>query len=197
MKKYALILLVSFLFIFNLNLAHALAPGCSSAGPYNTITGAPCDIIFNSPAVINSSGDTSPQFVSFSAIPTNITTGQVIPFIWKATDVNNDNLLWGVDWGDGSTAAAVICPSFPSTGAGLNWTHSDSHAWTSGGNFTVTVFVSDCKGATTKKSFPINVGSGAPNTQISYNPFGVNPVPAPSSGSGSCTLISALPMRRV
>ena len=102
--------------------------------------------------------NSSPKIVGFPAIPTNIQPGQTVNISLSATDANNDDLSWSVDWGDGPSATSS-CPVNPSIGTGQGWNYSTSHVWNTAGNYTVTVYVTDCKGGSDSNSFTVNVGN--------------------------------------
>lgn len=82
-----------------------------------------------------------------------------------ATDANNNDLSWSVDWGEGRSVET--CQVNPPIGTGQNRNYTASHAWTSAGTYTVTMFVNDCKGGTANKSFTVNVSGGGGQSPIS------------------------------
>jgi peptidoglycan hydrolase-like protein with peptidoglycan-binding domain len=103
------------------------------------------------------------------AVLADIGVGQSVNFNFSATDANNDDLYWSVDWGD--EGSAMACPRYPFTGTGQNWRYSQAHTWLTEGTYTVKVYVNDCKGGSAETSFTVTVGSG-------YHLF-QNPTPLP------------------
>ncbi|MBI3442597.1 MAG: peptidoglycan-binding protein [Candidatus Sungbacteria bacterium] len=110
------------------------------------------------PGAINN----APQINEFPSVPSNIQPGQGVSFSWHATDADNDNLSWSVDWGDGTVAeSACPVPMFRSQGA--NWTFVQSHTWSNSGTYTVKATVSDCRGGTNMHVFVVSVGQASNN----------------------------------
>jgi len=90
----------------------------------------------------NTSGNNPPKIVTSSSPAGSILVGTSYTFNWTASDVDNDNLSWGISsWGDGSPAQAGTCPSNLA-----NSSFSASHTWMATGTYQIRVFVSDCKG---------------------------------------------------
>ena len=101
------------------------------------------------------------------AVPVNIGVGQSVNFNFSATDADNDDLSWSVDWGDGGSAGS--CQINPPSGTGQNWSHSTSHAWNTAGSYLVKVNVSDCRGGTAETSFTVKVGGTTSQAPIIYS----------------------------
>jgi len=91
-------------------------------------------------------------------VPANPSVGQPFNFTANATDADNDNLVWGVDWG-GEGASMQPCPIIPTVSSGQQLSYPFSHTWTSAGSYTVKVYVNDCKGGSDETSFTVNVKS--------------------------------------
>lgn len=93
-----------------------------------------------------------PPILNSTTIPRDIHVGQPATFSFSATDPDNDNLSWGISWGD-ATGEAGTCPSpFPNT------TYSPTHTWNTAGVYRVQYSVSDCRGGTASGNFEVNVG---------------------------------------
>jgi hypothetical protein len=92
------------------------------------------------------------------AILEGIRAGQSVNFNFNATDVDNDDLSWSLDWGEG-IGSTTTCQINPTTGSKKNWTYSSSHTWEKAGTYTVKVSVNDCKGGSDSESFTVNVGA--------------------------------------
>ena len=118
------------------------------------------------------SGNTSPKITTVSPIPTNIQPGQTVSFSWSATDANNDDLSWSVDWGDSGPQIGAVCMVNPPAGTGQNWNYSASRAWANAGAYTVKVSVGDCKGGSDSSSFTVNVGSTTQSSITVLSPNG-------------------------
>ena len=101
----------------------------------------------NNPPVIN----------GIPAIPVNVGVGQSVSFSWSATDADNDNLAWGVSWGDGIGVGGACQSPNPQNKQG--WTFNTSHAWASPGTYTVRATVNDCRGGSDEHAFNVTVGS--------------------------------------
>lgn len=104
----------------------------------------------NSSPIINKTGFTNPSDVKI---------GQSASFKWYATDADNDDLSWLVNWGEVGVAGAIVCPVNPPKGTGQNWNYNASHTWTQAGTYTVKVTVNDCRGGIDSNSFTVNVGT--------------------------------------
>src|SRR3989344_3190609 len=101
------------------------------------------------------------------AVSESVNVGQSVNFNFSATDADNDDLSWSVDWGDGGSAGS--CQINPPSGTGQNWSHSTSHAWNTAGSYLVKVNVSDCRGGTAETSFTVKVGGTTSQAPIIYS----------------------------
>ncbi|MFA4975724.1 MAG: peptidoglycan-binding protein [Candidatus Paceibacterota bacterium] len=101
------------------------------------------------------------------AIPTPISVGQSVNFNFSATDADNDDLGWNINWGDddnsGSTSGTCSIEN------GKTWGFNTNHIWKNVGTYTVKVTVSDCKGGTASTNFNVNVGSTVTKNSVSLN----------------------------
>jgi len=104
---------------------------------------------------IASSTNIAPRITGFAAIPINISVGQSVSFNWNATDANNDDLNWSIDWGNngGGGGGGSACSQ-----QGRGWVKTTSNSWSQPGTYTVTASVRDCVGATDSHSLVIVVG---------------------------------------
>ena len=91
------------------------------------------------------------------AIPVNVNEGKEVFFNFSATDPDNDDLSWSMDWGDGE-ASASTCSVTPKQNS-IGWTYNANHTWSTAGTYAVEVEVSDCKGGTAETFFNVNVRS--------------------------------------
>lgn len=99
-------------------------------------------------------------------VPSNIREGQSATFTFVASDLDNDDLSWSVDWGEGSSGVAT-CPINPPVGTGKNSSNIVSHTWENPGDYVVRVSVYDCKGGSESKTFVVNVAAIPTSTIIS------------------------------
>lgn len=86
-----------------------------------------------------------------------LTTNQEGNWTVSATDPNNDDLSWSVDWGGGRSIQT--CKVNPSSNQ-LDWSYNISHSWGSAGSHTFTVYVGDCRGGTANKTFTVTESGG-------------------------------------
>lgn len=108
-----------------------------------------------------SSTNGAPKIVGSSSRTGNVPTGQSVNFSWIATDPDNDDLSWSVDWGD-SGGAGACSPVRSQTGA--RWNYTTSHAWARAGTYQVKATVSDCVGGSDSSTFTVTVvDDGTPN----------------------------------
>jgi len=89
------------------------------------------------------------------AIPINIIEGKEVFFNFSATDPDNDDLSWSIDWGDNSGGADACAIS--NSQQKQRWTKNVSQIWNSAGTYAVEVEVSDCRGGTAETFFSVNV----------------------------------------
>src|SRR3989338_6473919 len=100
-------------------------------------------------------------------IPTaTIKTGNPVDFVFSAADLDNDDLSWSIDWGDGGSAGS--CVPNPPAGTGKNWIHKESHTWNNPGSYTVRVTVIDCKGGVTSTSFNVTVNPASGISLVAF-----------------------------
>jgi peptidoglycan hydrolase-like protein with peptidoglycan-binding domain len=92
--------------------------------------------------------------------PTTLNINQEGAWTITATDPNNDDLAWSVEWNTGEGRTIQTCSTSPSSNK-QNWSYNISHAWDTAGTYTVTVFTGDCRGGTaTPKTFTVTVSGG-------------------------------------
>ena len=152
-------------------------PASTKAGPYlirictTRNAASPCTMTdtSNLPFTITPipPANISPKIGAVSTIPSVIEPGQLVPFSLEATDADNDDLSWSVDWGDGSGVSGGC--EIPHQQNRRNWTYNDSHAWTSPGNYIARFTVSDCRGGADWYSFSISVEVERGNLTVSTN----------------------------
>jgi len=94
-----------------------------------------------------------PVLGSFS-IPVGVNVDRSIDLSFSATDADNDDLFWSVDWGD--SGGALGCPELNSRQK-RGWTYRTNHTWNGAGTYTVRVTVSDCRGGVADASFSVYV----------------------------------------
>ena len=104
-----------------------------------------------------SSTNTPPKIVGFPAIQTGIQPGQMVNISLSATDSDNDDLSWSVDWGENIGEVSSCSSIRRQTGTG--WTLNKSHSWANAGLYKVKVTVSDCVGGSDSYSFTVTVGN--------------------------------------
>ncbi|HEY9584591.1 MAG TPA: peptidoglycan-binding protein [Candidatus Paceibacterota bacterium] len=104
----------------------------------------------------SSSTNSSPKITGFPAIPSNIQPGQAVNISLSATDPDNDDLSWSVDWGEG-IGEISSCSVGGKTGTG--WSFNKSHSWAQAGTYQVKVTVSDCRGGSDSYTFSVTVGN--------------------------------------
>lgn len=85
----------------------------------------------------------------------DILVGQSVNFAFSATDADNDNLTWIVNWGDSNTGDTPGSCGVGQIGGG--WKYNLSHTWNTVGTYNAKVTVSDCKGGTASRNFIITV----------------------------------------
>lgn len=144
----------------------------------------------------------SPKIVSVSPYPTSISPGQLVPFSLSATDADNDDLSWSVDWGDG-TMYTQTC-QIPNPQKGQNWTYNDSHAWASVGDYVAKFTVGDCRGGSDWYSYSIHVAVPEGKLSVRANAIQGEVIPGSSKvllgsfdviASGEDALVSELGIR--
>jgi len=171
MRKYILISFVSVfflsLFILNADSVFALKPiGCTETSDYSTITGQSCSTGEGeySSTYFPSCSSTYGYKLITSQLPCSTLTGTPAVFNFKASDPDNDNLSWYINWGDTESVSKKCPSSFPNT------LFSASHTWPTAGTYNVKLGVSDCNGGDTEATFrvvvktPIPVSPPAPTT---------------------------------
>jgi peptidoglycan hydrolase-like protein with peptidoglycan-binding domain len=85
-----------------------------------------------------------PQITGGYAPTSPLIAGQSYGFGWSATDQDNDDLSWGVIWGDGSGLQGAC--QVPHQQNKANWNFTASHSWNSPGTYSIYINVSDCMG---------------------------------------------------
>ncbi len=104
---------------------------------------------------INNSTNSNPVLNPI-AVPSGMNVGKSYNFYFSATDADNDNLSWDINWGDsGGGGACPITNSQQKQG----WTYNTSHAWNTAGTYNVKVSVNDCKGGTASSTFSVTVNN--------------------------------------
>jgi hypothetical protein len=89
-------------------------------------------------------------------VPTSLSVGKSYDFTFNATDADNDNLSWDINWGDsGGSGACPITNSQQKQG----WTYNTSRTWNTAGTYNVKVGVNDCKGGSALSSFSVTVNN--------------------------------------
>jgi peptidoglycan hydrolase-like protein with peptidoglycan-binding domain len=136
----------------------------TSASTINCIT-APCPSNGGSAQVSLSvkvggivTKNNSPVIQAGPTVPYNLFTGQLTAFNWTATDADNDDLSWSVNWGDGPLSTTT-CSTLPNPQNQQNWDFTYGHTWANRGTYTVTATVSDCRGGSDTQSFKVTVNS--------------------------------------
>ena len=120
--------------------------------------------------VSETSTNSFPKIGPFS-IPNNITAGQSTSFTFSATDADNDDLFWSVDWGEG-VGSGSACPVNPPSGTGQNWSYSAPHTWNQAGTYLIQVYVNDCRGGSASTAFDLKVvGTSYPLTITTSSPL--------------------------
>lgn len=101
--------------------------------------------------------NTAPDITTIAAFPTTLATGETFSITASFTDQNiTDTHTATIDWGDGTTSPAQITES---NGAG---TALADHVYTAAGIYTVSITLSDDKGATATASYGGDVVVYAP-----------------------------------
>ncbi len=100
------------------------------------------------------------------AVPAEIQVNEPTVFNFNASDQDNDNLSWGVSWGDGTgEQGACVSPASASTSqSGSGTTYQTKHTWSGAGTYLVRATVSDCRGGTAETSFEVRVGLASTNS---------------------------------
>ncbi len=127
--------------------------GCAPGNLFNTLTGARC--LQTSTPPVTTVG--MPPVIGNVTGPTTVLVSQEGTWTVTATDPNNDDLSWSVDWGDGRSAET--CKLNPPLGTSQNWTYTFSHSWTTVGTKNVTFYVGDCHGNTVGKGITVLVAN--------------------------------------
>ncbi len=137
--------------------------------------------------VSGSTGSNHAPIIGAFPVSANPPVGQLFSFTANATDADNDNLSWSVNWGESGPTATGVCPVNPPTGTGQNWNFSASHTWMNAGSYNVTVYVNDCRGGTAETSFTVNVGGTTTSLTITTN----SPLPNAKVGTSYEATIKA------
>jgi len=99
----------------------------------------------------------APQITGIPSPPARIQPGQSVSFSWRAFDEDNDDLIWQIDWGDG-TKDEQTCPAIPKSTRG-GWIFTKTHSWAESAVYNVKATASDCKGGKDTKLIEVRVGS--------------------------------------
>lgn len=105
--------------------------------------------------------NTPPEITTSTMSAGSLVTGTPIYFSWSATDKDNDNLSWNVNWGDSDLSSGGGCAVTRNihNGTGRGWSFSTSHTYERSGRYTATVYVNDCYGGSDSQSFDVEVGA--------------------------------------
>ena len=98
--------------------------------------------------------NTAPKIITLPTVPRRIQTGQSVSFTWGATDAENDNLRWAIDWGNGGSGGGG---GSNCTQSGLGWSRTSGTTYNTPGTYTVKATVTDCAGLSTSYSFDVTV----------------------------------------
>jgi len=96
----------------------------------------------------------------------NVDAGKEITYRLIAKDDDNDDLAWGIDWGDGTPSASGVCLVNPPAGSGKNWSIIFSHTWQKAGTYKMSANVYDCKGGGDERSSIITAIGGTSTPSI-------------------------------
>ncbi|MEK7142526.1 MAG: Ser-Thr-rich GPI-anchored membrane family protein [Patescibacteria group bacterium] len=96
-----------------------------------------------------------PKIIESPIISDDIKVGQTVDLVWNATDADNDDLAWRIDFGDGE-AIGTDCESIHLKN-GKNWEMRTSHSWRKKGVYGVHTVVKDCVSGSDKDAFDIDI----------------------------------------
>ncbi|OHA16107.1 MAG: hypothetical protein A3G52_04150 [Candidatus Taylorbacteria bacterium RIFCSPLOWO2_12_FULL_43_20] len=99
----------------------------------------------------------APKIVGIPAIQTDIEAGKEINISMSATDPDNDDLMWSVDWDLGDDIDVGSSCSITRRQTGTGWSYNASHAWPQAGTYQVKVNVSDCVGGSDTYLFTVDI----------------------------------------
>ncbi|MDO8619805.1 MAG: PKD domain-containing protein [bacterium] len=105
----------------------------------------------------DSSANHAPKIITSSSLSGDIKPGQTVNFSWTASDPDNDDLSWSINWGENSTEVSSCSTVRSQNGKGQ--TYTASHAWAQAGTYQVKVTVSDCVGGSDSSVFTVVVGN--------------------------------------
>lgn len=88
----------------------------------------------------------------------DIKVGETVSLNAKAFDADNDDLIWGVDWGDGSGMKSGACEVDHKQNR-KGWDFNTKHEWKEKGTYTIGLEVSDCRSGSDKSATSINIES--------------------------------------
>jgi hypothetical protein len=100
----------------------------------------------------NNNNNAAAQQPVIITLSTTTPFAQTRTYTWSTTAPDKGDILWGVNWGDGTSETFPVgttCPAIPPKGTGKNWTYTVSHTWHNPGNYTIKVFANDCRNPVT------------------------------------------------
>ncbi|MCX6751592.1 MAG: peptidoglycan-binding protein [Candidatus Nomurabacteria bacterium] len=121
------------------------------------------------------------------AVPVSVNAGKSYNFNFSATDADNDDLNWVINWGDssGGGSTCILLQGGQDSCQGQNgsgWTFNMDHTWNTAGTYNVKVTVSDSKSGSASSNFSINVSTSVTCTSTTDvieaalgNPGGTGP----------------------
>ncbi|MFA5783020.1 MAG: peptidoglycan-binding protein, partial [Bacteroidales bacterium] len=89
------------------------------------------------------------------AVPISVNVGKSTNFYFSATDADNDNLCWSIDWGENSGGVGACSTSNLQQKQG--WTYNPNYTWNTAGTYNIKVTVFDSRGGSAFSSFNVNV----------------------------------------
>lgn len=120
--------------------------GCDESDSYFTLSSSPIIIPIQNKA---------PKITDYKVTKTIVSVGQDVNFIATATDPDNDDLYWSIDWGNGGISDS--CSLTQHSQSGKHKDFNISHKWDKVGMYKVTVTVNDCRGGNDSQTFNIGV----------------------------------------
>ncbi len=159
MKKFTLVSILVSAFaaglVFSPGLASAAenssVPGCTSAGPYNTLTGQLCSSIPAANPSTLSNNSSSTLAISSITGPSAISAGggYIGVYTVNASDSAGATLLYSVDWKDGNAVLPIQSSNI------------FSHAYMQSGRYAPVFTVTDSLGRNATGNFIVDVGSSS------------------------------------
>lgn len=105
--------------------------------------------------LVNTVLNNAPKITFAGEVPAVVEPGGELSMTWLADDRDNDDLVWAVNWGDGTTST-IPCRAVPFRDKS-SWKHTATHLWGYKGVYTGTVSVSDCRGGVDVRSFEVTI----------------------------------------